>query len=44
MSAGYRTISELRSDVDFKALKGRNDFEGLLMDLAFPPDPFSLSR
>jgi eukaryotic-like serine/threonine-protein kinase len=42
--SGYRTISELRGDVDFHSLKGRDDFESLLKDLAFPAQPFVPDR
>jgi hypothetical protein len=40
ISARFRSITELRADVDFTALKGRHDFELLMMDVAFPADPF----
>ena len=32
--------AELRTDPDFDALRSRPDFRALLMDLAFPADPF----
>ena len=41
MAAGFRSIKELRADADFKALAGRADFEGLIMDLSLPRSPFA---
>ncbi len=40
MAAGYRTRAELLADPEFRTLRGRSDFEGLLLDLQFPPRPF----
>ena len=31
----------LKTDPDFDSLRSRPDFQALLMDLAFPADPFS---
>jgi tetratricopeptide (TPR) repeat protein len=41
LAAGYRTVTELRSDPQFRALEGRSDFQGLLLDALFPRDSFA---
>ncbi len=38
---GDRDFRHLQSDPVLATLKDRDDFRGLLMDLAFPPDPFA---
>jgi hypothetical protein len=40
-AAGFRNLAEMRTDADLHPLRGRDDFRLLLMDLAFPPDPFA---
>jgi hypothetical protein len=40
ITVGYRHIEKLRTDSDLDSLRSRTDFQLLLMDLAFPPDPF----
>jgi hypothetical protein len=43
--AGYfrdpAQVDGLRNDADLDPLRARPDFQALMMDLAFPPDPFS---
>ena len=41
LAEGYRSIAELRADLDFRALAGHSDFEAMLLDLQFPRDPFT---
>jgi eukaryotic-like serine/threonine-protein kinase len=39
--AGYRNFSWIRAgDTDLKPIRSRPDFQLLLLDLAFPADPF----
>ncbi len=38
---GYRNLSSLRSDPDLDVLHPRHDFQALLLDLAFPEQPFA---
>jgi hypothetical protein len=40
LAAGFRSMTQLRADPDFRALFGRSDFEAMLLDLEFPRDPF----
>jgi eukaryotic-like serine/threonine-protein kinase len=40
-SIGYRDPGKLRNDADLEPLRPRADFQRLLMDLAFPADPFA---
>ena len=39
--AGYRKPSKYAADPDLELLRSRADFQRLLMDLAFPGDPFA---
>ncbi len=39
--AGYREASKYAADPDLELLRPRADFQRLLMDLAFPGDPFA---
>jgi hypothetical protein len=39
--AGYRDAAHARSDADLDLLRRRADYQCLLMDMAFPPDPFA---
>ena len=39
--AGYRNFDELRTDLQFGLLRDRADIRILLLDLAFPNDPFT---
>jgi serine/threonine-protein kinase len=41
VAAGYRKLTFLRTDPDLDPLRSRPDFQLLLMDLAFPDDPFA---
>jgi serine/threonine-protein kinase len=43
VDAGYRRIPMLRSDRDLDSLRSRADFQILLLDVAFPNDPFARS-
>jgi serine/threonine-protein kinase len=38
---GYRTVDFLHTNADLDPLRSRLDFQVLMMDLAFPADPFS---
>ena len=38
---GYAHSNALKTDPDFKSLQSRPDFQALLLDLAFPADPFA---
>jgi hypothetical protein len=38
---GDRDFRHFQTDQDLAPLKGRDDFDRLLMDLAFPTDPFA---
>ena len=38
---GFRSIDTFRDDSDLDPLRGRRDFQLLLLDLVFPADPFS---
>jgi serine/threonine-protein kinase len=40
LAAGYRTAAEMLADPQFRAVRGRSDFEGLLLDANFPRDAF----
>jgi tetratricopeptide (TPR) repeat protein len=40
VAAGYRRLSIFRTDPDLDVLRGRPDFRLLIMDLAFPSEPF----
>jgi tetratricopeptide (TPR) repeat protein len=41
VAAGLRDASMIRADADFEALRVRPDFQLLLLDAAFPSDPFT---
>jgi len=41
LAAGYRTVAEVLADPVFRALRGRNEFEDLLLDVRFPRDTFA---
>jgi len=41
ISAGYRDVTEMRRDTKLDPLRSRSDFQALLLDLAFPADPFA---
>jgi serine/threonine-protein kinase len=40
VAAGFRDESQMRSDTDLAPLRHRADFQAMLLDLAFPTDPF----
>ena len=40
IAQGYRSYVELRDDQDLSAVRGHRNFLPLLLDLAFPSDPF----
>ena len=40
VATGYRDMGRMRRDDSLDPLRGRRDFQLLLMDLAFPDDPF----
>jgi hypothetical protein len=41
IARGWAYADVLRNDPDFDSLRSRTDFQALLMDLAFPADPFA---
>src|SRR5262249_45824006 len=41
VAAGYRDVTWMRRDPDLEPLRSRPDFRVLLLDLAFPADPFT---
>jgi hypothetical protein len=41
VAAGYRDLDRLRTDPDLAPLRDRPEFQELLLDLAFPADPFT---
>ena len=41
VAAGYRNLLSLRTDPDLDPLRSRHDFRMLLLDAAFPDDPFA---
>jgi len=41
VAAGYRKLTFMRVDPDLDSLRSRPDFQLLMMDLAFPAEPFS---
>jgi hypothetical protein len=41
VNAGYRNVALMRRDSDLDSLRSRPDFQLLMMDLAFPDDPFA---
>jgi serine/threonine-protein kinase len=42
IALGWSGLSEMKIDRDFDPLRGRADFQAILMDLAFPDNPFAL--
>ncbi len=44
VDGGFRPLAAIRSEDVFNALRSRPDFQLLLMDLAFPQDPFARGR
>ena len=40
VGAGYANLRQIRNDSDLDSLRSRDDFQLVLMDLAFPTDPF----
>ena len=38
---GYRNLLEYRRDPSFDPIRSRPEFQGLLLDLSFPADPFA---
>jgi tetratricopeptide (TPR) repeat protein len=41
VAKGFASLTMLRNDPDFDSLRGRDDFQRLLMDLLMPADPFA---
>ena len=41
VAAGFRDLARIRTDTDLDPLRSRPDFRLLMMDLAFPDDPFA---
>jgi hypothetical protein len=41
VAAGYRQIKVIRKDPDLAPLRSRDDFQLILLDAAFPDDPFA---
>jgi tetratricopeptide (TPR) repeat protein len=41
VAQGWHGLAELRFDPSFDSLRSRLDFQALMMDLAFPADPFA---
>ena len=41
VAAGYRKLANMRIDPDLDPLRSRPDFQLLMMDLAFPAEPFA---
>jgi serine/threonine protein kinase/tetratricopeptide (TPR) repeat protein len=44
VAAGYRNMAILRGDHNLDALRSRDDFQLLMMDLEFPDEPFAAAR
>jgi hypothetical protein len=40
VAAGFKNLAHMRRDTDLEPLRTRADFQALMMDLAFPADPF----
>jgi tetratricopeptide (TPR) repeat protein len=43
VAAGFRNFSHMKVDADLEPLRGRSDFQIMMMDLEFPADPFSVT-
>ena len=41
LAAGFATVAWISQDPDLELLRSRDDFRMLMMDLAFPADPFA---
>jgi eukaryotic-like serine/threonine-protein kinase len=41
IGSGYRNLAHMRTDTDLDPLRSRPDYRLLMMDLAFPSDPFA---
>jgi serine/threonine-protein kinase len=41
IAAGFREAARLRNEEDLAPLRSRPDFQSLLLDIAFPADPFA---
>ena len=41
VAAGYQRVEFLRTDPDLAPLRSREDFQRILLDAAFPDDPFA---
>ena len=41
VARGYRNVALMQRDHDLDPLRGRDDFQLLMMDLAMPADPFA---
>jgi hypothetical protein len=44
VAGGYRRLAVLQTDTDLDPLRSRLDFQLLLMDLAFPAEPFAMTE
>ena len=44
VAMGYRNADAFRTDDALDPLRGREDFRLLMMDLAFPAEPFAAAR
>jgi serine/threonine-protein kinase len=44
VAAGFRDAGQLRTDLEFEPIRDRDDFRLLIMDLAFPAEPFAPGR
>jgi tetratricopeptide (TPR) repeat protein len=44
IDAGFRMAARLRTEEDLAPLRSRPDFQALIMDLAFPAEPFAATR
>jgi hypothetical protein len=38
---GYRDVVHIKQDTDLDSIRNRPDFQGLVMDMTFPSDPFA---
>ncbi len=41
VAGGFRNVAYMRIDTDLDALRSRDDFRLLMMDLCFPAEPFA---